>query len=96
MQKRRRTHTNTLTQGHFEGRRAQENKDDFKKKQKKGIKGGGENPSGGSPQLFGVVLLDLRPLFHKLHILLHQLQAGLRVLLNDVILVLGKRSMTDK
>lgn len=40
--------------------------------------------------MFGVVLLDLRALLHELHVLLDQLQAGLRVLLNDVVLVLGK------
>lgn len=44
----------------------------------------------GLPQLFGIILLDLGPLLHKLHIFLHQLQAGLCMLLNDVILVLGK------
>lgn len=44
----------------------------------------------GLPQLFGIVLLNLCPLLHKFHILLHQLQARLCVLLNDVILVLEK------
>lgn len=44
----------------------------------------------GLPQLFGIILLDLSPLLHKLHIFLHQLQARLCMLLNDVILVLGK------
>lgn len=46
--------------------------------------------NGGLPQLFGVVLFNLCPLLHKLHILLHQLQARLCMLLNDVILVLQK------
>lgn len=46
--------------------------------------------NGGLPQLFGVVLFNLCPLLHKLHILLHQLQARLCMLLNDVILVLEK------
>lgn len=40
--------------------------------------------------MFGVVLFNLCPLLHKLHILLHQLQARLCMLLNDVILVLEK------
>lgn len=44
----------------------------------------------GLPQLFGIVLLNLCPLLHKFHILLHQLQARLCVLLNDVVLVLEK------
>lgn len=46
----------------------------------------------GLPQLFGIVLLNLCPLLHKFHILLHQLQTRLCVLLNDVILVLGKEA----
>lgn len=46
--------------------------------------------NGSLPQLFGVVLFNLCPLLHKLHILLHQLQARLCMLLNDVILVLVK------
>lgn len=45
---------------------------------------------GTSPQLLGVLLLDLRPLFHELHVLLHQLQAGLCVLINCVALVLWR------
>lgn len=44
----------------------------------------------GLPQLFGIVLLNLRPLLHKFHVLLHQLQARLCMLLNRVILVLEK------
>lgn len=46
--------------------------------------------NGGLPQLFGVVLFNLCPLLHKLHILLHQFQARLCMLLNDVILVLER------
>lgn len=47
----------------------------------------------GLPQLLGIVLLYLRPLLHKLHILLYQFQPGLRVLVDDVILVLGRRNI---
>lgn len=78
--KRRRTHTNTLTRERSEADGPRENKDPKKRKIE------------GLPQLFGVVLLNLRPLFHKLYILFHQLQARLCVLLNDVILVLGKEA----
>lgn len=42
----------------------------------------------GTPELLGVVLLDLCPLLHKLYVTLHQVEARLRVFLDDVILVL--------
>lgn len=45
----------------------------------------------GIPQLLGVALLYLRPLLHKLYVALNQIEAALRVLVNDIILVLKEQ-----
>ena len=46
--------------------------------------------------MLGIALLDLSPLLHKFDILLHQLQARLRVLLDDVKLVLQTKKGLER
>lgn len=47
-----------------------------------------EKKRQSSPELLGVVLLYLRPLFHKLDVAVQQVEARLRVLVDDIVLIL--------